>query len=362
MKQLMRVIMFTFAMLILLVPVKKAEAARLNTPEELTWGKSYNIDASYCQSEYYKYTFTLTESGKVTFLIDAEEEDDFYIQIQDASGTRYVNNAISEGLESYSAHFLAGEYILYLYADSMLNLRQAYIKGSFIPTFTASGETVSEHYLNKNNQLGLATTYQVGQSVKAQFACNDSTDIYVVDIGKSGYLTMKFSSNVNKFDMTILSADGNLSYEETDIPLGASSYKYFVSKGTYYISFIRDGYNGTYTFSSKISDLPIIKIKSARNLKGRKAKITWTKRNDVDGYQVQVAQNKKFSKGKKSKSLAAGMINYGSVSISENPDNYTFVKLKKGKTYYVRVRTYKEVGGEKCYSAWSKIKKVKVKK
>lgn len=34
-------------------------------------------------------------------------------------------------------------------------------------------------------------------------------------------------------------------------------------------------------------------------------------------------------------------------------------KLKAKKKYYVRVRTYKTVGGVKYYSPWSKVKKVK---
>lgn len=37
-------------------------------------------------------------------------------------------------------------------------------------------------------------------------------------------------------------------------------------------------------------------------------------------------------------------------------------KLKAGKKYYVQIRTYKKVGGEKIYSAWSKKKSVKTKK
>lgn len=35
--------------------------------------------------------------------------------------------------------------------------------------------------------------------------------------------------------------------------------------------------------------------------------------------------------------------------------------LKKGKTYYVKVRTYKTLKGKNYYSAWSKVKTVKVK-
>ena len=36
--------------------------------------------------------------------------------------------------------------------------------------------------------------------------------------------------------------------------------------------------------------------------------------------------------------------------------------LTKGKTYYVRIRTYKAVGGIKYWSAWSAAKGVKVSK
>jgi len=38
-----------------------------------------------------------------------------------------------------------------------------------------------------------------------------------------------------------------------------------------------------------------------------------------------------------------------------------FDGLKSGKTYYVRVRTFKKVKGSYIYSNWSKVKKVKVK-
>ena len=36
--------------------------------------------------------------------------------------------------------------------------------------------------------------------------------------------------------------------------------------------------------------------------------------------------------------------------------------LKKGKKYYVRVRSYKKASGGNVYSSWSKAKPVKAKK
>ncbi|RKJ62735.1 hypothetical protein D7Y06_16660 [Roseburia sp. 1XD42-69] len=43
--------------------------------------------------------------------------------------------------------------------------------------------------------------------------------------------------------------------------------------------------------------------------------------------------------------------------------SYTIKNLKKGKTYYVRVRAYKkDSAGKKVYSGYTKVKKIKVSK
>ena len=77
--------------------------------------------------------------------------------------------------------------------------------------------------------------------------------------------------------------------------------------------------------------------------KGRKLAVNWAKDKRASGYQVQVSTDKKFKKGVKSKNLPK--------------TSYTFAKLKTGKKYYVRVRSYKKSGKETLYSAWSKGKR-----
>ena len=43
--------------------------------------------------------------------------------------------------------------------------------------------------------------------------------------------------------------------------------------------------------------------------------------------------------------------------------SYTISKLKKGKTYYVRIRAYKvDSTGKKVYGKYTSVKKVKVSK
>lgn len=47
---------------------------------------------------------------------------------------------------------------------------------------------------------------------------------------------------------------------------------------------------------------------------------------------------------------------------STTKTKYTVKKLKKKKTYYMRVRAYTLWNGKKVYGKWSSVKKVKIKK
>lgn len=82
------------------------------------------------------------------------------------------------------------------------------------------------------------------------------------------------------------------------------------------------------------------------NLKGKKLKIAYSV-SGAKGYQIQYATNKKLSKAIKRLSTSKSVI----------------YKVKKGKTYYVRVRGYKlDSTGSKIYESWSLIKSIKIKK
>ena len=91
-----------------------------------------------------------------------------------------------------------------------------------------------------------------------------------------------------------------------------------------------------------------VTLLSAKNSKRKAIVIKWKKQSGVKGYQLQYALNKKFTKSKKSKFT------------TKTTD--TVKKLKKKKTYFVRVRAYRISSGKKQYGTWSKVLKVKVKK
>lgn len=95
-----------------------------------------------------------------------------------------------------------------------------------------------------------------------------------------------------------------------------------------------------------------VKLKSAKNSKSKKIAVKWKKSSGkVTGYQIQYAMNKAFTK-------SAKIVKVKGVKKTSK----TISKLKKKKTYYVRIRTYKTVSGKTYYSDWSTSKKVKIKK
>lgn len=86
-----------------------------------------------------------------------------------------------------------------------------------------------------------------------------------------------------------------------------------------------------------------------KNLKTKTIKLKWKRLKNTKGYQVQIALNSKFTKSKK--------------TITTTKLNVSVAKLKKNKTYYVRVRAYNSgKDKKKVYGKWSLVKKVKVKK
>lgn len=124
--------------------------------------------------------------------------------------------------------------------------------------------------------------------------------------------------------------------------------------GTYTVKVTFKGdYKGTFTktFNINPKGTSFSKVKAAR----KSFSATWKKQSkQTSGYQLQYSTNKKFAKSVKTS------------TISKNTTvKKTVKKLSAKKTYYVRVRTYKnvKVGKKtvKLYSGWSKVKAVKIK-
>ena len=91
-------------------------------------------------------------------------------------------------------------------------------------------------------------------------------------------------------------------------------------------------------------------VKSVTSPAKKTLKVTWAKKTaDVTGYQIMYSTKSNF-KGAKT------------VTVKKNTvTSYKQTKLKSGNKYYVKVRTYQQIGTQKYTSAWSVAKNVKVK-
>lgn len=90
-------------------------------------------------------------------------------------------------------------------------------------------------------------------------------------------------------------------------------------------------------------------ISTAKKSASTSMKVTWKKAAVGSGYQVTIATDSSFTKNVKKYTVS------GRSSTSK-----TIKELKKGKTYYVKVRAYKTVNGTKIYGSYSAAKKVKL--
>lgn len=196
-------------------------------------------------------------------------------------------------------------------------------------------------------------------SINGEAISNTGTDD-AKDLKKASarleYTEVAYDGKAKYPKISIVDANNNLLELGKDyIPFYSNN----VNKGVASVTVYGIGaYSGSKTLSFIISDkkadtqppsLGKVNLK-AKNIKKKAVKLSWKKIKNANGYTVQYALNKKFTKKKKT------------VNVKASKTSKTIKKLKKKKTYYFRARAYCNYKGKKVYGKWSKVKKVKIKK
>ena len=160
--------------------------------------------------------------------------------------------------------------------------------------------------------------------------------------GATGYELQKYNSSKKKWEK--VTTTSKTSYTVKKLKAG-TTYKFRVrayktiSSKKYYGS-----YSSTLSTTTKTATPKISKITS----KSKKATLSWKKVSGASGYEIYMATSKK-GKYKKVKTASSKTV------------KYTKSSLKKKKTYYFKIRTYRTVSGKKVYSSYSSIKSIKIK-
>lgn len=117
---------------------------------------------------------------------------------------------------------------------------------------------------------------------------------------------------------------------------------------------IEPGTNASYTFpaytvtSTTSIQLPVPAISSLKCAKKRKVTVSWTALTDIDGYEIVWG---------KTEAAAKKMTPVDVPGATTASKKVKVAKKLKGKKVLFFIRSYKTVGGQKIYSAWSASKK-----
>ena len=231
-------------------------------------------------------------------------------------------------------------------------------------TVTDSGKVLQEGVdytvtYENNVKAGTATVTATGAgiyggSITTRFAISKASNtIKVSDITKTASSkSQTVKTTVRAYGGAKLTYSSNNKSVKVDKTGKLTIAKNFAGKA---VITVKSSETSCYKAASKKVNVTVkpaaVTISKASNSAKQKITVSWKKNTTCSGYAVQYSTDKSFKKGVKT------------VYISKNSTvKATLSKLTKGKTYYVRIASYKKSGSTKIYSAWSKVKSVKVKK
>lgn len=286
----------------------------------------YGVCREY-DNDWYKFILNSSSSVSVTFThTKASADGDWNVYLYKYKGdgeyaqVAYKNVYVSDGNYTFPTQGLsAGTYFIQVYGYN-----------------SALGR-----------QYGVTVNYSVGKPGKFRVSSRGSNSLKLAwnkPAGATGYQLQRKSGNRYKALATVKGT----SYTHKSLTAG-TGYTYrvrayrTVGGKNYYSGW---AYMTAYTKPATPNLTGLSAIKS-----GHKIKATWKKiGGSASGYQIYWAKDKNFKKVV-SKTTVSG----------QKKTSYTGKNFTKGKRYYVKVRAYKTVKGNKIYGAWSKVRNVKAK-
>ncbi|MDO4806222.1 MAG: RICIN domain-containing protein [Coriobacteriales bacterium] len=343
-------------------------------------------------------TATVTVTGKgafkgsvsATFRIAPKEvvvtANDMYKELgeEDPKLTATVDGTVGGDKVTYRISRRAGEDV----GSYTIRVTGEEEQGNYLVSYVSGRLTITERDISGAEVAGIANMTYDGTAKRP----SPKVTLDGVALKKSTDYTVSYKNNVNAGTATVVFSGINdyagsvkKTFRIDPMPivpivkLSKASYVYngkaqrpspSVSVGSEILD--EDGYSVNYTSGCKAVGEYVVKVDLAGNYSGsasvgfsivpkgtvvskltpasKAITVTWKKQaTQTTGYQVQYGAKKSF-KGAKSVTVAKPKATSKKIS-----------KLISQKTYYVRVRTYKKVGGKMFYSAWSAVKSAKAK-
>lgn len=334
------------------------------------------------------------QSGKINFMNEGSGK--YYIYIYSSNDlssyitgfyTSYNSNLGKAYDDTDSIYLVSGTY--YFKVDGYSN--NSY---TISTTFTPANESFAESLDVNNDIIGNANPIALDTTYNGMLGSNDEFDFYLFTV-PTGTQTINISAD-NKIAFSVYSTNGNrlagewYAYMNDSTGRADRSESVSLDAGTYCLKITRyngacfysfsinsphqHAYNYSYTVAptyttkgydifacscgdsyatnyTPVKKLGKVKLNSVSSVKKKHSIIAkWNKKSHASGYQIYYSRNKNFKK------TVAKVLVSGGKRTSYKGKNFT-----KGKTYYVKVRAYKNVDGKRVYGKWSVVKRVKCK-
>lgn len=337
------------------------------------------------------------QSGRIDFVSEGSDSYDIYLySAKDLDSyfayvSVYYNSNLGKSYDEDFAYLVAGTYYFKVSGDSNENYT---IRTSFTP----ANESFPESLDVNNNIIGNANPISLNATYNGMLGENDDIDFYSFTV-PSGAQIINIKSNAS-IDFSVYSTTGEKiagtwsAYKNNSTGIAETSESVSLNAGTYCLKISKYGRSDTYdcfysfsinsphqhsynyaytvksTYTSQgydvytcscgasyttnykaVKKLGKVNLKSVSSARKKHAiKASWDKKSGANGYQIYYSRNKNFKK------LSAKKIVKGGKKTSYVGKNFT-----KGRKYYVKVRAYKNVNGQKVYGKWSNVKSVKCK-
>lgn len=324
-------------------------------------GKSYSIKTNYDNSKEYKLAhswvkFKPSKTGAYILWTLADNDDDFiipvvYTGLAAAKANDESKIIYQDGFVSDSANEKRSGVVVSLTGD-----KTYYIDICAVNLEGYKSEPVVEFGIRNHTHTYESYKYSAGYEYDGETGkvCNKCgakksvkaiPKVKTVNLSSTSYT---YNGKTHKPTVTVKDRTGKALVEGTDYTLTYQSGRKSVGKYTVTVKF-KGNYEGSVkkTFTVKPKSTSIASVSASK----KAFTVKWKKQSSqTNGYQVQYSNSSSF---KNAKSLTVS--NTGTTSKK-------ITGLAGNKKYYVRVRTYKTVNGNKIYSSWSNAKTVTTKK
>lgn len=322
-----------------------------NIFKDFIWGSEYNEIIKPSKYKDYDISLSFINDKGANYIPYNQDWDDFEFTLKKADGTILDEYSALDDMDiCFIVNYLSGEITLNILNENYegtvrLSVKNKVANKSAIKDIIISKEKIVEpkpETPNKpeekpNKVSGIKATSNSYNSIKLTW--NKAIN------GANGYAVYRSTSKDGKYTLRKTITSKN-TIEFTDTGLDTNT-TYYYKVRAYRMIADKKKYG---SYSEIVCAKPVLsKTTITVSSKSKKATIKWNKVLGASGYKVYSATS------------SNGTYSLKKTITSINTLSYTNTNLVSGKTYYYKVRAYRNVNGKVVYGPYSAVKSKKIK-